>query len=168
MCMQQAFWTLANRMLLCNMGASINVSLDTTEKRETMVSIIQRDINFLSFPDPTERLAAIQDIFSPDITWFGFDGSTHHGHKPVLERSELLVGQLKGYSHRPAGLPSVCQNMVTCKWEVVPEGTEEDFSQRPVIEGGDVLIVEEGKAKLLWTYVDRFDEMLLPNLGKGN
>ncbi|KAF4952502.1 hypothetical protein FGADI_6737 [Fusarium gaditjirri] len=145
---------------------SINIPVGSYETKEIMVSLIQRDINFFSYTDPEERLAAIKEIFAPDIVWFDFDGSIHHGHDGLLKRSSSLLGQLKGYSHRARGEASVCQNMATARWEVVPEGSEEDHNQIPVIQGGDVLVVEDKKIKILWSYVDRYDEVLLPNLGQ--
>ncbi|KAM0549453.1 hypothetical protein ACHAPJ_009439 [Fusarium lateritium] len=142
----------------------ITISVGKYESKEVMVSLIQRDINFFSYTDPEERLAAIKDIFASDITWFDFDGSTHHGHEGLLKRSSFLLDQLKGYSHRANGDASVCHNMATARWEVVPEGSENDHEQIPVIQGGDVLIVEDKKIKALWSYVDKYDEALLPNL----
>ncbi|KAF5723264.1 hypothetical protein FMUND_2009 [Fusarium mundagurra] len=144
----------------------INIPVGDYETKEVMVSLIQRDINFFSYADPEERLAAIKEIFAPDIVWFDFDGSTHHGHDGLLKRSSSLLDQLKGYSHRAKGGASVCQNMATARWEVVPEGTEEDHDQIPVIQGGDVLVVEDKKIKILWSYVDRYDEVLLQGLGQ--
>ncbi|KAG5803606.1 hypothetical protein H9Q74_010153 [Fusarium xylarioides] len=144
----------------------INISVGSHETKEVMVSLIQRDINFFSYTDPEERLAAIKEIFAPGIVWFDFDGSTHHGHDGLLKRSSRLLNQLKGYSHRAKGGASVCQNMATARWEVVPEGSEEDHDQIPVIQGGDVLVVEDKKIKILWSYVDRYDEVLLHNLGQ--
>jgi hypothetical protein len=131
-----------------------------------MLSLMYRDINFFSHPTPEARLAAIQDIFRPDITWFDFDGSTLHGHDGVFSRSSLLVKQLAGFTHRPVGEPSVCQNMVTQRWEVIPDGTENDHEQVPAISGGDVLVVENQKIKVLWSYIDNYNKVLLPNLGK--
>ncbi|RKK20669.1 hypothetical protein BFJ66_g11548 [Fusarium oxysporum f. sp. cepae] len=145
---------------------SINISVGSHETKEAMVSLIQRDINFFSYTNPEERLAAIKEIFAPDIVWFDFDGSTHHGHDGLLIRSSILLDQLKGYSHRANGGASVCQNMATARWEVVPEGSEADYEPIPAIQGGDVLVVEDGKIKILWSYVDRYDEVLFPHLGQ--
>ncbi|KAL4725774.1 hypothetical protein ACLX1H_006448 [Fusarium chlamydosporum] len=130
---------------------SINISVGSHETKEAMVSLIQRDINFFSYTNPEERLTAIKEIFAPDIVWFDFDGSTHHGHDGLLIRSSILLDQLKGYSHRANGGASVCQNMATARWEVVPEGSEADYEQIPVIQGGDVLVVEDGTIKILWS-----------------
>ncbi|KAF5005693.1 hypothetical protein FDECE_7892 [Fusarium decemcellulare] len=145
---------------------AINVSIGNYESKEVMISLIQRDINFFSYTDPEARLAAIQEIFAPDIVWFDFDGTTHHGHDGLLKRSSFLLDQLNGFTHRAKGGTSVCQNMATARWEVVPEGTENDEHQIPVIQGGDVLVVEDGKIKILWSYVDKYDEVLLPDLGR--
>ncbi|KAH7244507.1 uncharacterized protein BKA55DRAFT_515940 [Fusarium redolens] len=144
----------------------INISVGSFETKEIMVSLIQRDINFFSYTDPEERLAAIKEIFASDIVWFDFDGSTHHGHDGLLKRSSVLLDQLKGYSHRAKGGASVCQNMATARWEVVSEGSEKDHNKIPVIQGGDVLVVEDKRIKILWSYVDRYDEVLLPHLGQ--
>ncbi|KAK2687519.1 hypothetical protein QWA68_013364 [Fusarium oxysporum] len=70
---------------------SINISVGSHETKEAMVSLIQRDINFFSYTNPEERLAAIKEIFAPDIVWFDFDGSTHHGHDGLLIRSSILL-----------------------------------------------------------------------------
>ncbi|KFA80155.1 hypothetical protein S40288_08425 [Stachybotrys chartarum IBT 40288] len=148
--------------------ATASISFGSSESKETMVLLMERDINFFSHPTPEARFAAIKEIFAPDITWLDFDGAIQYGHDGVFERSSLLVGQLAGYSHRAKGEPAVCQNMVTGRWEVVPEGTEENHDQVPVIEGRDVLVVEDGKIKILWSCVDRYDKGLLPNLGKSS
>lgn len=143
----------------------ISVSVGNHESKEVMVSLIQRDINFFSYTDPEARLAAIREIFAPDVVWFDFDGTTHHGHDGLLKRSSFLLERLNGFSHRAKGGASVCQNMATGRWEVVPEGTEDDQDQIPVIQGGDVLVVEDRKNKILWSYVDKLDEVLVSQLG---
>ncbi|KAF5558899.1 hypothetical protein FPHYL_7240 [Fusarium phyllophilum] len=145
---------------------SINIPVGSYETKEIMVSLAQHDINFFSYTDPEERLAAIKEIFAPGIVWFDFDGSTHHGHDGLLKRSSSLLNQLKGYSHRAKGAASVCQNMATARWEVVPEDCEEDYDQIPVIQGGDVVVVKDEKIKILWSYIDRYDEVLLHYLGQ--
>ncbi|RSL50754.1 hypothetical protein CEP53_008683 [Fusarium sp. AF-6] len=145
----------------------ISVSVENYDSKEVMISLIQRDINFFSYTDPEARLAAIREIFSPGIVWFDFDGTTHHGHDGLLKRSTFLLERLNGFTHRAKGGASVCQNMATGRWEVVPEGTEDDQDQIPVIQGGDVLVVENGKVKILWSYVDKLDEGLIPRLGCG-
>ncbi|KAI8676099.1 hypothetical protein LRP88_11584 [Fusarium phalaenopsidis] len=143
----------------------ISVSVGNCESKEVMVSLVQRDINFFSYTDPEARLAAIREIFAPDIVWFDFDGTTHHGHDGLLKRSSFLLERLNGFAHRAKDGASVCQNMATGRWEVVPEGTEDDQDQIPVIQGGDVLVVDNRKIKILWSYVDKLDEVLLSRLG---
>ncbi|KAF2173273.1 hypothetical protein M409DRAFT_17216 [Zasmidium cellare ATCC 36951] len=62
------------------------------QSRESMESLIERDINFFSYSDPKARLAAIKEIFAPGIIWSDFDGSTHYGQDGVLDRSCVLLG----------------------------------------------------------------------------
>lgn len=142
-----------------------NISLGPLESKEMMLSLIHRDVAFFTYPDPKTRLAAIQEIFAPDVIWFDFDGTKHFGHNGLLDRSSLLLGQLSGTVHRAEGEASVCQNMATQRWQVVREGAGSDIDQAPLIRGGDVVVVQNQKIKLLWSWVDSFDKGMFPDLG---
>ncbi|WAO87459.1 Hypothetical protein NCS54_00476800 [Fusarium falciforme] len=69
----------------------ISVSVGNHESKEVMVSLIQRDINFFPYTDPEARLAAVREIFAPDVVQFDFDGTTHHSHDGLLEHPSFLL-----------------------------------------------------------------------------
>lgn len=144
---------------------TVSILLGQTESKEMMLSLIHRDVAFFTYPDPQTRLAAIQEIFAPDVIWFDFDGTTHHGHDGLLARSSLLLGQLSGTIHRAEGEASVSQNMATQRWQVMRAGVGSDIEQAPLIRGGDVIVVQDQKIKLLWSWVDSFDKAMFPELG---
>ncbi|ETN43753.1 uncharacterized protein HMPREF1541_02912 [Cyphellophora europaea CBS 101466] len=146
---------------------SINIVIETSQSRETMTSIIHRDVNFFSYRDPIARRAAIEEVFHVGVVWFDFDGTIHRGHDGLLARSSLLLEQMPGTIHHTEGAPSICQNMVTQRWYAVREGDPNASSQAALVQGCDVAVVEGKKIKVLWSCVDRFDEQALPGLGKG-
>lgn len=112
-----------------------------------------------------QRLQVVKDSFHPDIVWFDFDGSIMRGHRALFDRAELLLGQLPvGSVHRLRGQPSMSQNVVTQKWDAVPAGTDNDFDQVPMIEGRDIVLIDDHQIKILWTCVDYIDE---DKLGSG-
>ncbi|KAG7121456.1 hypothetical protein HYQ46_010838 [Verticillium longisporum] len=101
-----------------------------------MFTLTTRSITFLSINNPQVRLKAIETIFAPDAQ----DGTVHS----------------------PAEDIKVCQNMATSRWKVVPEGTEGNPGQAPSQLGGNVIVVEGAKIKVLWSYLDNFQPPLRP------
>lgn len=89
----------------------ISVLVGNYESKEVMASLIQRDINLFPYTDPEARLAAVREIFAPDVVQFDFDGTTHHSHDGLLERPSFLLERLSGFAHRVEGGAGVCQNM---------------------------------------------------------
>ncbi|KAM0326964.1 hypothetical protein ACHAQA_006085 [Verticillium albo-atrum] len=138
---------------------TISVSIEDPPPRDKMVSLIQREINFLSYANPQSRLLAIQTLFHPDAVWFDYDGSVHFGHDGVLARSTIILSELNGTTHRSVDDAKVCQNMATQRWGVVPDGTT---GQSPSLLGGDVVVVEGQRIKVLWSYLDNFQPPIRP------
>ncbi|KAG7124679.1 hypothetical protein HYQ44_001864 [Verticillium longisporum] len=141
----------------------IAISLTSPPARDTMFTLTTRSITFLSINNPQVRLKAIETIFAPDAVWFDSDGSAHHGHDGVLAHSTIVMNQQDGTVHSPAEDIKVCQNMATSRWKVVPEGTEGNPGQAPSQLGGNVIVVEGAKIKVLWSYLDNFQPPLRPS-----
>ncbi|KAM0270224.1 hypothetical protein ACHAQH_009524 [Verticillium albo-atrum] len=113
-------------------------------------------ITFLTIYNAQARLAAIEPIFASDAIWFDSDGSAHHGHDGKLAHSTIIMSQQDGTVQRPTEDVKVCQKMATSRWQVVPEGTDDDPAQAASQLGGNVIVVEGGKIKVLWSYLENF------------
>lgn len=122
-----------------------------------MIDAVRGAYGFLAFRNADTRIVAIKKIFQLQATWYASNGVTTQGHESILSRSGDIMDSLPGVAYRLVGRPSTCQNLITQAWNGVPKGTEHDMNQTPLAVGRDVLLLEEGLVKVLWTCIDSWD-----------
>lgn len=136
---------------LDRMKSTISIQLQPSEPMQTIMSLL-----YVSFTtvfnnrDEESRNAAIRTIYADDVVWYGFQGTVDQGIGAFTRRVADVVYHKGAGVLKPRGVPHICHNMGTLMWMGGPPGHEN------AVEGGDVVIVEGGKIKVMWTYVDKF------------
>lgn len=128
--------------------------LQDEEPEVTLITLLHRALDLCSIQNDESRAAVIECDFAKDVVWFDSDGTISKGHESMIARSSEIVKHRPERTYRLIGEPSFCQNLVTQAWECVPQGTEGNTRQRPIMRGRDVLIVENHKIKVLWSCVE--------------
>lgn len=99
--------------------------------------------------DETARKAAVQSTYAEDIVWYESDGAVMKGHDALNKRAEELLAESPGFVFKPEGEMIVSQNLGILSWMFGPLGEPD------LVKGTDVIIVQDGKVKALWTAVTK-------------
>lgn len=142
----------------------VTINMGDPERNDTVIDLIRGDLGFFTFRSPETRLLAIRRTFHPEAVWFDCNGMISQGHGEILARSGYMLERLPGVVYRLRGKPSICQNLVTQPWEAIPEGTENEYQQSPLVTGREVVLVENRMIKTLWTCVDWWNTEKIPVL----
>ena len=127
---------------------SLKISTAPSEEQSTIRALLSANL-FAVFDerDASKRATAVQDTYAEDIIWYEPDG-TFQGRAALNARASELQTQSPGFKFRADGIMSVSQNMGMLRWHYGPEDKPD------MVEGTDVIIVEGGKVKALWTAID--------------
>lgn len=129
-------------MMLLNV--STNPSEDESRVRELLFSNLLRVFNER---DPSKRAKAIQETYAEDVIWYESDVIAQ-GHAVLDARASEIQAQSLDFNFSVDGGTSVCQNVGVLKFCFGPEDKPD------LIRGTDIMIVEGGKVKALWTCLD--------------
>lgn len=99
--------------------------------------------------DETARKAAVQSTYAEDIVWYESNGNVITGRDTLNKRAEELLAESPGFAFKPEGEMIASQNLGILGWTFGPP-EEPDLAK-----GTDVIIVEDGKVKALWTAVTK-------------
>jgi SnoaL-like domain len=133
---------------------SLKISTTPSEEESTIRALLSANL-FRVFDerDASKRAAAVQDTYTEDIIWYGPDGIIR-GRAALNARASELQTQSPGFKFRADGIMSVSQNLGVLRWYFGPEDKPE------LVRGTDVIIVEGGKVRALWTTIDNALEEL--------
>jgi hypothetical protein len=127
---------------------SLKISTTPSEEESTIRALLSANL-FRVFDerDASKRAMAIQDTYAEDITWYEPDRIIQ-GRAALDARASELQTQSPGFKFRADGIMSVSKNMGVLRWYY---GLED---KPDTVRGTDVIIVEGGKIKVLWTSID--------------
>ena len=127
---------------------SLKISTTPSEEESTIRALLSANL-FRVFDerDTSKRATAIQDTYAEDVIWYEPDGIIQ-GRAALNARASELQTQSPGFKFRADGIMSVSQNMGVLRWYYGPEDKPD------MVRGTDVIIVEGGRVKVLWTAVD--------------
>ena len=127
---------------------SLKISTTPSEEESTIRALLSANL-FRVFDerDASKRAAAVQDTYAGDIIWYEPDGIIQ-GRAALNARASELQTQSPGFKFRADGIMSVSQNIGVLRWYCGPEDKPD------TVQGTDVIIVEGGKVKALWTSID--------------
>lgn len=129
---------------------SFTVSIAPNEDPSRIRALLHA--NLLSvFNEPHEiaRKAAIQSTYAEDIVWYESEINVIKGHDALNKRAEALLAESPGFAFKPDGEMIVSQNLGILGWTFGPPGEPD------LVKGTDVIIVQDGKVKALWTAVTK-------------
>jgi len=129
-------------MMLLNVSTS--PSEDESRVRELLFANLLRVFNER---DPSKRSTAIQEIYAEDVIWYESDVIVQ-GHAVLNTRASEIQAQSPGFNFSTDGGTSVCQNVGVLRFCFGPEDKPD------LVRGTDIMIVEGGKVKALWTCLD--------------
>jgi hypothetical protein len=97
--------------------------------------------------DASKRSAAVQDTYAEEIVWYEPDRLVK-GLEALDARAAVLQGEAPGFKFGANGIMSVSQNVGVLRWNYGPD-------EKPdLVQGTDIIVVEDGKIKALWTTLD--------------
>lgn len=127
---------------------SLNISTSPSEQESTVRALLFANLlGVFEERDPSKRATAIEDTYAEDVIWFEPD-AVIHGRAALNARASELQTQSTGFHFSADGVVSVCQNVGVLRFCFGPEDKPD------LLRGTDVIIVEGGKVKALWTCID--------------
>jgi hypothetical protein len=131
---------------------SLNISTTPSEEASTIRALLSANL-FKVFDerDASKRAAAVEDTYAEDIVWYEPD-RVIQGRAALNARASELQTQAPGFKFRADGIMSASQNIGVLRWHFGPE------DQPDMIRGTDVIVVEGGKIKAVWTSTDHAPE----------
>ena len=131
---------------------SLKISITPSEEESTIRALLSANLfGVFDERDASKRATAVDDTYAEDIIWYEPDGVIQ-GRAALNARASELQTQSPGFKFRADGIMSVSQNMGVLRWYFGPEDKPD------MIRGTDVIIVEGGKVKALWTSIDNAPE----------
>ena len=128
---------------------SFTVSTSPSEDAQTIRNLLQANLlAVFNERDATARLAAIKTTYTDDIVWYE-DDRVNVGHAVLDARAAELLAESPEFVFQPDGSEVVARNLGVLNWQFGPTGTPD------LIKGTDVILVEGGKVKALWTAVTK-------------
>jgi SnoaL-like domain len=127
---------------------SFKISTSPSEEESTVRALLFASLfKVFNEREASKRATAIEDTYAEDIIWYEPDRIIH-GHAALNARALELQTESPSFKFRADGIMSVSQNIGILRWYHGPEDKPD------MIRGTDVMIVEAGKAKALWTTID--------------
>jgi hypothetical protein len=131
---------------------SLKISTTPSEEESTIRALLSANLlGVFDERDASKRATAVDDTYAEDIIWYEPDGVIQ-GRAALNARAFELQTRSPGFKFRADGIMSVSQNMGALRWYFGPEDKPD------MIRGTDVIIVEGGKVKALWTTIDNAPE----------
>jgi hypothetical protein len=130
----------------------LKISTTPSEEESTIRALLSANLlGVFDERDASKRATAVDDTYAEDIIWYAPDGIIQ-GRAALNARASELQTQSPGFKFRADGIMSVSQNVGVLRWHFGPEDKPD------MIRGTDVIIVEGGKVKALWTTFDNAPE----------
>ncbi|KAH0551656.1 hypothetical protein GP486_007127 [Trichoglossum hirsutum] len=132
---------------------SLNISTAPSEDESTIRALLSANLfNVFDERDASKRSTAVQDTYTEDIIWYESSDKIIQGRAALNARASELQTEAPGFKFSADGIMSVGRNVGVLRWHYGPEGKPD------MVGGTDVIIVEGGKIKALWTTVDKVPE----------
>ncbi|KAI9865352.1 MAG: hypothetical protein M1813_002241 [Trichoglossum hirsutum] len=128
---------------------SFEISTAPSEDESTIRALLSANLfNVFDERDASKRSAAVQDTYADGIIWYESPDNIIQGRAALNARASELQTESPGFKFRADGIMSVRQNVGVLRWYYGPEDKPD------MVRGTDVIIVEGGKIKALWTTID--------------
>jgi hypothetical protein len=140
---------IIERQNLGNKTMSISITRSPMED----LDIIRRLLNANLFDvfgqrDPAARTAAIAKIHQADVVWYEPD-RVLSGNEAIDIRAGEILAEAPGCQFSVDGEAVVTQNLGVLNWNFGPPADPD------MVKGTDIIVVEGGKIKVLWTAVTK-------------
>ena len=136
----------------CYNVMSLKISITPSEEASTIRALLFANLlKVFDERDASKRAATVEDTYTEDVIWYEPD-RVIQGRAALNARASELQTQFPGFNFRADGIMSVSQNVGVLRWHFGPEDKPD------MLRGTDVMIVEGGKVKALWTTADKAPE----------
>ena len=144
--------SIITKFLSCDSVMSLKISTSPSEDESVIRELLHANLlGVFDEHDESKRTTAVKNTYTEDIVWFETD-RTVNGREALNARAAELQAQFPGFKFHADGIKSVSQNMGVLRWNYGPEDKPD------LVRGTDVIIVEGGKIKVLWTTLDNSPE----------
>lgn len=143
---------------------TISISTVSAEAASTVRALLQANL-FAVFNerDASKRLAATASTYHADLVWYeglpppapsSAPAATLHGRDALARRAEELLAEAgPDWVFTADGEAAVAQNLGVLAWRFGPPRGEEGEDAGVEVKGVDVIVVEDGLVKALWTAI---------------
>ena len=132
---------------------SLKISTAPREDQSTIRALLSANLlSVFDERDTSKRATAVQDTYAEDIIWYESNDKIIQGRAALNDRAAELQTQTPGFKFHADGIMSVGHNVGVLRWYYGPEDKPD------MVRGTDVIIVEGGKIKALWTTIDNAPE----------
>lgn len=128
---------------------SVSVTTSPSETADVVKAALHANLfSVFDERDETARVKAVKETYDEDIIWYEPD-RVIKGHDALSARAAEIQNEAPGFKFQADGDMVITQNMGMLHWKFGPDETPD------LVQGADVIIVEGGKVKLLWTAVTK-------------
>jgi hypothetical protein len=128
---------------------SVLITTSPDESPETIKRLLAANLfEVFGQRDAAARSSIIAEIYHKDIFWNEPD-RVIRGWEPLGTRAGEILEEAPGFQFTTDGVPIVTQNLGILSWKFGPSSAPD------LVKGTDVIVVEEGKIKVLWTAVTK-------------
>jgi SnoaL-like domain len=128
---------------------SVAISRSPAEDPETVKRLLNANLfKVFGERDTTARYSTIGETYHKDVLWHEPDRLVH-GWEAMSKRAGEILAEAPGFQFITDGEPIVTQNLGILSWKFGPDADPE------LVKGTDVILVEDGKIKVLWTAVTK-------------
>ncbi|KAI9774449.1 MAG: hypothetical protein M1839_001732 [Geoglossum umbratile] len=132
---------------------SLKISTAPSEDEFTIRALLSVNLfNVFNERDESKRSATVQTAYADDIIWYESPDNIIQGRVALNDRASELQTKYPDFKFSTDGITSVSHNIGVLRWHYGPEDKPD------LIGGTDVIIVEGGKIKALWTTLDSVPE----------
>lgn len=127
---------------------SLKISTAPSEEASAVRALLYANLlKVFNERDASKRATAVQDTYAEDVIWYEPD-AVIEGRAALNARAAELQAKSPGFNFSADGVMSVSQNVGVLRFCFGPDDKPD------LVRGTDVMIVEGGKVKALWTCVD--------------
>ncbi|RDW58907.1 hypothetical protein BP6252_13383 [Coleophoma cylindrospora] len=121
------------------------ITRSPTENRETIKDLLIANLfEVFGQRDRTVRYTTIGRIYHRNIVWYEPD-RVIHDWEAIDKRAGEILAEAPGFQFSIEGEPIITQNLGVVNWNFGPNEDSE------LVKGTDIVLVEGGKIKALWT-----------------
>ncbi|KAH8805103.1 hypothetical protein F5884DRAFT_754677 [Xylogone sp. PMI_703] len=123
---------------------SISVRTSSSESEDSIKTLLKTNLlSVFNERNDLIRRRVIEETYTDDVVWFETH-TVNYGKVEMQKVATKLLEDSPGFQFNIKGKAQICQNMGSLEWTFGP-------AENPsLMQGLDVIIVQDGKIKVIW------------------